>query len=173
MEIASDNRAGEILDNLVAALNGATLVGNKVFASAKVVNDIESFVRVSDPLAEPAGVAIGIVAGTIEEAAATTDDEVAFDRLPLTIIIRMSRIRQPGGDEFDPVKETQRWAEVVKYVVTRDRSRGGKANLIEWSGRVLNGTEVTGNVRPLTKFANEAFFSAALPVACGWRILAR
>jgi hypothetical protein len=159
------NTAGDITEDVRATLDLTTQDGKDVFGQVEIVNDVNSFVRVSNPLL--VAVSCGIVAGTVEERDGTCDREM-YCRLPLTIIFRIARKREPGSGESDPVRETMRLGEIAKAALLNDRGRGGRTRLIQWGGGVLNGTEVIGDVRPLTRVANEAFFSATMQAACGW-----
>lgn len=168
-----NNIAADIAEDVAFWLDTATVGGVPVFTQVEIVNDAQSFIRVADPLSAPQSACVGIVTGTVQEAAARIDNQLSVCRLPLTIVIRFARNRNPGDGEADPMREAQRLAEIVKTSVLRDRTRGGRANLIVWNGAALNCTEVTGEIRPLTRFANEAFYAASITIACGWNVSQR
>ena len=169
MEIVSPpNIAGLVAENVVAALGAATVNGKKVFTVVSVVDDEASFVRVADPLAATGNCA-GVIAGTVEEQDGTCDRDVLC-RLPLSVLIRIERQRKPGEGENDPLKEMSRLAEIAKRAILSDRTRGGLCRLITWNGALINCTEISGRFQPVRRVTNQAFFTASLPVTCGWII---
>jgi hypothetical protein len=168
MEIASvPNTAALIAADLANALSTVTQNQKKVFSVVSVVDDEASFTRVADPIAAPSGAVIGIVGGSVEEKDGTCDLEI-LARCPFSVLIRIERQRKPGEGEQTPLAEMARLAEIAKQAILQDRSRGGLCNLISWNGSLINGTEVTGNFQPVRRVANQSFFTASLPVVCGW-----
>lgn len=168
-DIVVDNRASLIIADMVTAIAAATVVGVPVFDSVGTVNDVESFIRVADPVRIDGKVVCGIVEGTIEERYGNNSDEQGICRLPFEIIVRFLKRRKPGATETPAMIQAKNLLEVAKSAILIDKSRNGNADLVYWSGEVINGTTVRGTARPLTgKIPNEAFFTAALTGACAW-----
>lgn len=166
-EILVDNTASEIVADCLAALMAATVSGQTVFASAISVNDVESFLRVSDPLSDTKP-RLGIVEGSIEQRNGTADIEPALCRLPLDLLIKFKYVRNPGDGEQAAMVLAKRYLQIAKKSLMVDPSRGGRANLLMWGGEVVNGTSVSGVLRPIIRRTNEAFFAAAASVAVCW-----
>jgi hypothetical protein len=166
-EVIIDNRASEIVADIIATLEDATQAGVAIFAQVMAVNDVRQFIRTGDPL-QPKPV-VGIVEGTFEQQAADSDDIEGYCRLPVDILIRFNMQRHPGAGELVATTLMKQYAEIVRVALLQDRSRGGKTNLLRWAGGVINGTEVNGIARPLTTVANEAFFTIAVSAVCAWR----
>lgn len=165
----------EVIESVRAALEAAIFsTSGKVFAPpVVVVDDVPSFVNVADVLKLPAGVMCGISAGIVQEDRGTNDLEASLERLPLDIIIRFNRRRPAGSGEQSAVQTLAAYTEYVKQIVMSDRSRGGRCGLIYWNGIIINGTEVRGNTRMLTKTPNQSFFTGVVPIACGRSISSR
>lgn len=172
-EIAVDNRATLIVDDLVSAIRAATVNNIPVFDSVGTVNDVQSFVRVAEPMCSlDSRTACGIVEGTIEERTGNNSDEKSICRLPFEIVVRFALRRKPGDTETPAMQRAKWLLEVAKNAIMVDPSRDGNAGMVYWNGEVINCTTVKGIARQLTgKNANEAFFTASMSGACAWRKL--
>lgn len=170
MDVAADDRVKNIVADLQTTLAAVTVNGERVFKSVKVVDDVESFVRVDDALKAPNIADIGIVVGTEEEQDGSDDTETAVKRIPFTIIARFLNQRKAGSDEAAAMQEIAKYTSIVRKAVLVDRSRSGNTNLISWGGQVLDGTDVRGVARPIAKAPNQLVHAVAIPIACGLSI---
>jgi hypothetical protein len=167
-EVIVDTRATDIVAHIIATLAGATVNGESVFDSVGAVNDIDSFVRVANPLRSAKVAACGVVEGTIDQRAGNNADQRAVCRLPFEILIRFAANRAPGEGETAALRRGKELADIVKSALLQDKSRGGKADLVMWGGEVVNGITLSGTVRPVTRTPNEAFFTVSVSGAVCW-----
>jgi hypothetical protein len=167
-EIVVDDRPSLIVANLISALKAATINGVPVFSDAVSVNDVESFVRVADVLRTNKKPVCGIVEGTIERRNGDNCDQKANCRLPFDIVVRFMDRRKPGEGETSAMDTAKFLLQAAAAAIMANPGRSGLADLVQWGGEVINGTSVTGTARPVTKFANEAFFAATQSGSCVW-----
>jgi hypothetical protein len=171
-EIVVDATADAIVANIASTLQSVTIDGQPAFNDdVKIIDDIDSFVRLDDSLKRTVGVNAGIVVGTIEQQAGTIDVEDSVRRMPIDIYVRFMRKRKPGEDERSALADVRRLIQIVRDAIGNDRSRGGHTNLVMWGGRIIDGTDVTGTARTISKVPNQLFYVVSIPVACAWSVL--
>ena len=162
------DRAAAVIEHVRQTLVGLTDAADEpYFDGVKVVDDVPSFVRVSDPL-KVGRREVGIVAGRVQQGPGSDDAELATYRLPLELAVRFKMERVPGGGEQSATSEMDRLSQVVRDGLLVDRGRGGLCNLILWNRRPVNGTETNGDARLVTNVANQGFYTAVVPAECGW-----
>lgn len=170
--VTLDTTANDIVANMqatIAAMESSP--GVKMFADGegvRVIDDVESFLRVADSLGELPE--IGIVEGTIEERNGDNDTERKVLYFPFEIIVRFAYIRAPGEGEGPALRRSRQLLEACKTALEVDKSRGGKARLVKWGADVINGTTFRGTIKPLVSRTahNQAFYAASLMGACAW-----
>lgn len=171
MEVNADTTAQAVVDHLIATLNAATAAGGQIFPKpVKTLDDLDSFVNVSDILSGPGPGSgeIGLIVGTVETQRGTMSGEDSISRLPVEVVVRFAMLRAPLADEKAAVLEAKRYGSIVQQAVLFDRSRNGNCDLIVWNGRIISGTESTGAVRMIGGPPNQMFYTVTIPVECGW-----
>lgn len=164
-EISVSTKAADIIADIKATISEITVGGSSVFVECEIYDDLQSFTGVANPLK---GTAAGIIAGNPVRGTGSSNLEKYTERLDIQIAVRFMLKRKAGADEVTAVQEMNRLAAIVRKALMIDPSRGGRANMIAWSGGVLNGTDVSGDARLQTNIRNQSFFVATIPVTVGW-----
>lgn len=165
--VSTTDIAQDVVSDVVSALSGATIDNGPVFAGVGVFDDVSTFERVADAAS---GVQCGVVTNQPERGVSSDNADAYVERLELTLAVKFRSPRLAGGAETDAVKQMQRLAEIIRVAMIADRTRGGLAHAIEWNGRLLPGTDVTGSPRIVRKSADAGEYVAVVPVAVGWTI---
>ncbi|HLL88760.1 MAG TPA: hypothetical protein VK324_05615 [Tepidisphaeraceae bacterium] len=166
-DLTVDTRPAEIVEDVRKTLADATVAGKKVFAAAAVYDDLATFQRVADP---QLGVQAGVIARQPERGPAMDNSDDHTVRLSVDVALRFSSVRAAGADETKAVGEMLRLAGLVRQALSGDRGRGGRAHSIVWAGAVLDGTDFRGAPRIVPARPNQAYFTAVVPIACGWAV---
>jgi hypothetical protein len=166
--------AADILAHVVATLaaipatEGDGPEAAKLFASVGVFDDMESFTAITARTLT-AKVA-GVVAGEVARGAGLSGEQDYAERLPLEILFSFAVKRNPGKDEAEATGVMHDITRRIRAALLADNSRGGKAHLTNFDGRLVNGTDVDGTARLLDKVPNQAIYTAGLPAVCGWSV---
>jgi len=171
MEIVPDPIPQQILTSVRNALASATVQGVPIFVGPiGLVDDVESFVNVADVLAGPAPdkAQAGVVSADVDNRPGTTSSENRLYRLPIDVVIRFALMRGPMQDEAAAVVRAKYFGDVVRQCLLADPSRGGKCGLVQWDGRIINGTDTSGSVRMIGGPPNQTFYTVIVPAECAW-----
>jgi hypothetical protein len=141
-----------------------------VFSEVKTVDDVESFIRIDDPLKASHKTDAGIVVGDTDQDVGSDDTESAVRKMVLSVVVRFYQSRKPGGDERDAVTRKERYVQLVRDALLQDASRGGACNLVVFNGKVINCTDVDGAARLITRSANQMFYAVSIPVSCVYSV---
>lgn len=173
MVITLDAREKEIIDHVRATLvdmESSDAVGTKVFSEVLTVDDQESFIRIDAGLKSSHACDAGIIVGETDQVAGSDDTETGVVTIPITIVARFFKKRAPLADEQAAVEYGKRIAQLVRDSMIQDRGRGGKANLVRAGGRVINGTEIDGTIRFVSRDPNQMFYAIIIPFVCAYSI---
>lgn len=163
-------RLSQICANIRDALAGIPTgnPGEFLFQEAGIYDDVASFVDLA------AGKLGRRIAGVVPPAApdrfpGMNADEAYSEAAEISILFSFTWKRAPSDDESGPADQMAAMADAIRTRVLADPSWGGLAGLVEWGGRVINGTDVDGAARLLPgSAANQAIFTAELPISVGW-----
>lgn len=163
--------SADILSNIVDTLTAAMDGPDALFSKVLIVEDLDAFTRVADPLA---GGGNGVVAGVIAKpplwgnAHDSAEDHV--ERYEFQIALRLTVQRSPGQDDSDALNQLNALAVQVRAALLADPSRGGLAMPIRFEGKYLHATDLRGGPKIEPTKVGHAFYAATIPVVCGRRV---
>lgn len=168
-DYSCDTTASRVLQEILNVLRTlSTTDDTPVFQAVGVYDDLESFRAKFDGLA---GVTAGICPdGPPERIRGMDSSEPWCERLSLKLAVCIPDLYAAGGDEKNATSRMIDTARTVRSALLADRTRGGLANLIQFAGEPLNGTEVFGSPRLENRRANQAFNLFTIPVQVGWSV---
>lgn len=165
INVTPDPRITQIVRHALAALEGAATDGQRHFAEARLIDDADSFLIAARGLSH----SVGIIQRAVERFPSDDNGSLFQCRMPVEVVVRFHMGRGPGQDESNALVKAQELADVCRQVLMIDRYRGGKCSAIMHNGRLIDGTEVWGDSRILSRTSNQAFYTAAFTAEFGWR----
>lgn len=159
--------ASDVVADICATLRDATVAGDAAFAGVFVHDDLESFRRVADPLA---GQMAGIIIRPPDRAPSDDNGARWVERLAFEVAVIGASKRVAGSGEDEGLRRAFSGLETAVAALLADRTRGGLCELVTFRGQLITGTLVNGDARNVPPGPNQSFYTAVLPLVCGWRV---
>lgn len=163
------SRASDVIDNIKTTLSAMRDGDKSYWLNVGVYDDVDSFIDVQSELIS--GRAVGIVIpGAPTRGMGMSNDEDYAERIDGVIVFTEFSARRVGADERAALVKVQATADLIRTALLADLSRGGFAGLVNFGGRLINGTSVDGDTRLIAGVPNQAVNVAQLQFSVGWWI---
>jgi hypothetical protein len=131
------------------------------------VDDVESFQVLSDAMTGPVA---GLAVRPQQSMRGEESGQRSIERLTIDVCVRLMIARNAGEDEKLATEAMHTATSVVAKMIDADRTFGGLCDLLSTGGGMIPGAEVNGEPRLVAPRPNQTFYTAVVPVVCGWEI---
>jgi hypothetical protein len=167
-DLSIDDTDRKLIDSVRKALSDARYQGKAAFIKVEQFVDAEAFVQFANTVDGPLA---GLVPSPPERQPPEDNAGDYRARLKCDVIIGLFKSIPMGGDAKEVVDRVDLLVGIARSALLADRFCGGLAQAINWSGKLLRGTDVDGEPRPVRRGprGDGFLYATRIPVVIGWR----
>lgn len=192
MSVFATSRASACIQDISATLRAMVYAGDNegdpdrtFFSTVGTFDTVDSFLEIGGRFLAAKGPApaggtgavggqglacAGVVPGDVIRGRSQASGEAYQERIPVEVLYTFAIKRLPGKDELDAVATMLDYAEEIRKALLLDLSRGGAAGLTNFDGQYVNGTAVDGSAKMVDTAPDQAIYTAAISLVCGWTV---
>jgi hypothetical protein len=157
-----------LIADVVKTLKEIMFEGAAVFDDVGVIESADQFVYSNDPLK---GTRAGVVGSRGRRRRGGDNSQAYVVALSADVVIRINATPGLGGDVQAAMTKLDQLTELVRTALMVDQLRNNNANRIMFDGKLIEGTNVEGDVRAVGSSKKGAsFYAVEIPVVVGYSI---